>query len=97
MVRMENKPSSKHKSSYFLIENYIMSFQSHILTIMATPLVETSSFTDIQFPSVEDQISSFVSSGTENDNNNSLQTLNVIDNAYKYAKYKKITMSYYPR
>ena len=33
---------------------------------------------------------SFVSSDTENDNNNSLETLEVIDNAYKYAKYKKI-------
>ena len=30
------------------------------------------------------------SSDTENDNNNSLETLEVIDNAYKYAKYKKI-------
>ena len=27
---------------------------------------------------------------TENDNNNSLETLEVIDNAYKYAKYKKL-------
>ena len=57
---------------------------------MATPLVETSSFTDIPSPSIEDQINSFVSSDTENDNNNSLETLEVIDNAYKYAKYKKI-------
>ena len=57
---------------------------------MATLLVETSSFTDIPFPSIEDQINSFVSSDTENDNNNSLETLEVIDNAYKYAKYKKI-------
>ena len=32
----------------------------------------------------------FVSSDTENDNNNSLETLEVIDNTYKYAKYKKI-------
>ena len=57
---------------------------------MATPLVETSSFTDIPSPSIEDQINSFVSSDTENDNNNSLETLEVIDNAYKYAKYKKL-------
>ena len=57
---------------------------------MATPLVETSSLTDIPSPSIEDQINSFVSSNTENDNNNSLETLEVIDNAYKYAKYKKI-------
>ena len=57
---------------------------------MATPLVETSSLTDIPSPSIEDQINSFVSSNTENDNNNSLETLEVIDNAYKYGKYKKI-------
>ena len=57
---------------------------------MATPLVETSSFTDIPSPSIEDQINSFVSSDTEHDSNNSLETLEVIDNAYKYAKYKKI-------
>ena len=57
---------------------------------MATPLVETSSFNDTLSPSVEDQINSFVSSDTENDNNNSLETLQVIDNAYNYAKYKKI-------
>ena len=57
---------------------------------MATLLVETSSSTDILSPSFEDQINSFVSSDTENDNNNSLKTLEVIDNAYKHAKYKKI-------
>ena len=56
---------------------------------MATLLVETSSSTDILSPSFEDQINSFVSSDTENDNN-SLETLEVVDNAYKHAKYKKI-------
>ena len=64
---------------------------------MATPLVETSSFTDILSPSVEDQINSFVSSDTEDDNNNLLERLEVIDNAYKYAKYKKLRISFYPR
>ena len=39
---------------------------------MATLLIETSSFTDILSPSVEDQINSFISSDTEIDNNNSL-------------------------
>ena len=57
---------------------------------MATPLVEKSSFTDISSPRIEDQINSFVSSDTENDNNNSLETPEVIDNACKYPKYKKI-------
>ena len=63
--------------------------EPHIPTIMATLLVETSSSTDILSPSFEDQINSFVSSDTENDNNNSLETLEVINNAYKYVKYKK--------
>ena len=64
---------------------------------MATPLVEKSSFTDILSPCVEDQINSFVSSDTEDDNNNLLERLEVIDNAYKYAKYKKLRISFYPR
>ena len=57
---------------------------------MATRLVKTSSFTDILYPSVEDQINYFLSGDTENDNNNSLEMLKVIDNANKYAKYKKM-------
>ena len=58
MGRIENKPS-KDKSSYFLSENNITDSEPHIPTIMATPLVETSSFTDIPSPSIEDQINSF--------------------------------------
>ena len=57
---------------------------------MATLLVEATLFTDIPSPSTEDQINSFVSGDTENDNNDQLEKLEVIDNAYKYAKYKKI-------
>ena len=64
---------------------------------MATPLVETSSFTDILSRSVEDQINSFVLSDTENDNTDSLETLIVIDNAYKYVKYKKIKDALLPK
>ena len=86
--RIENK-LSKDRSSYFLSDNNTADSELHISTIMATQLVETRSFTDILSPSAEDQINSFVSSDTENDNN-SLETLEVIDNAYKYAKYKKI-------
>ena len=37
---------------------------------MATPLVEATLFTDIPSPSIEDQINSFVSGDTENDDNN---------------------------
>ena len=89
MGRMENKPS-KDKSSYFVTDNNIADSEPHIPTVMATPLVETSSFTNILSPSVKDQINSFVSSDSENDYNNLLETLEVIDNAYKYVKYKKI-------
>ena len=89
MGRIENKPS-KDKSSYFLSDNGITDSEPHISTIMATPLVETSSFTDILSPGVDDKSNSFVSSDTENDNNNSLETPEVIDNGYKYPKYKKI-------
>ena len=73
MGRIENKPS-KDKSSYFLSDNNITDSEPHIPTIAATPLVETSSFTDILSPSVEEQINSFVSSDTEHDNNNSVLT-----------------------
>ena len=89
MGRMENKPS-KDKSSYFVTDNNIADSTPHIPTVMATPLVETSSFTNILSPSVKDQINSFVSSDSENDYNNLLETLEVIDNAYKYVKYKKM-------
>ena len=73
--------TEKDKSSYFLSDNNVIDSEPHIPTIIATPLVERSSFTDILSSSVEDQMNSFVSSDTENDNNNSLQTLEVIDNA----------------
>ena len=63
---------------------------------MTTPLVETSSSTVILSPRIEDQINSFVWSDTEKDNNNSLEILEVIDNAYKHAKYKKIKHALLP-
>ena len=67
--RIINKPS-KDDSSYFLCKNNITDSELHIPTIMATPLVETSSFTDIPSPSIEDQINSLVSNDIKNDNNN---------------------------
>ena len=76
--------------SFYKKTALITSFTLLLPTIMATPLVETSSFTDILSPSVEDQINSFFSSDTENNNNNSLETQEVINNAFKYVKYKKI-------
>ena len=74
--RIENKPS-KDKNSYFLSDNNITDSVPHIPTIMATPLIETNSFNDKLSSSVEDQINPFVSSDTENDNNNSLEALEV--------------------
>ena len=68
MGRIENKPS-KDKSFYFLSDNNITASGPHIPTIAATPLVETSLFINILSPGVEEQINSFVSSDTENDNN----------------------------
>ena len=47
---------------------------------MAAPQVETSSFTNILYHIVEDQVGSFVSSNIENDNDNSTETLNVVNN-----------------
>ena len=52
MERIENK-LSKDKSSYLLSGNNITDSDSHIPTIMATLLVETSSSTDILSPSIE--------------------------------------------
>lgn len=89
MGRVKNK-QSKDENSYFHIDNNIIDSQPLIQTIVATPLVETSSFNDILSLSVEDQIDSFVSGAIENDNNNSLETPDLIDNAYKYIKYKQI-------
>ena len=43
MGRIKNKPS-KDKSSYFLSENNITDSEPYIPTIMATPLVEATSF-----------------------------------------------------
>ena len=89
MGRVKNK-QLKDENSYFHIDNNIIDSQPLIQTIVATLLVEASSFNDILSLSVEDQIDSFVSSAIENDNNNSLETPDLIDNAYKYIKYKQI-------
>ena len=64
MGKIENKPS-KDKISYFLSDNNITDSEPHIPTIMATPLVKTSLFTNILFSSIEHQINSLVSSDTE--------------------------------
>ena len=68
MGRIENKRSKDKSSSYFLIDNNLTDSQPHILTIIATPLVEISSFTEILSSSVENQSGCFVSSDIENEN-----------------------------
>ena len=45
---------------------------------------------------LKNQIDSLVSGDIENDNNNSLETLDVIDNANKNVKYKKLSIPYCP-
>ena len=82
MGLIENKPSNE-ESSYFLIDNFnIADSRPHILTTMATPIVEN-------------EIDSFVTIDVENNDNDSSETLNLIDSAYKNIKFKKIKVSYY--
>ena len=90
MRLIENKPSND-KSSYFLIDSsYIADSQPHIPTTMATPIVKKSASSEILSPTVEDKIDSFVTSDVENNDNDSSETLVLIDSAYKNIKYKKI-------
>ena len=85
-----NKPSND-KSSYFLTDNsYIADSQPHIPTTMATPIIEKSAASEILSPTVEDEIDSFVTSDVENNDNDSSETLDLIDSAYKSIRYKKI-------
>ena len=85
-----NKPSND-KSSYFLTDNsYIADSQPHIPTTMATPIIEKSASSEILSPTVEDEIDSFVTSDVESNDNNSSETLDLIDSAYKNIKYRKI-------
>ena len=82
MGLIENKPSNE-ESSYFLIDNFnIADSRPHILTTMATPIVEN-------------EIDSFATIDVENNDNDSSETLNLIDSAYKNIKFKKIKVSYY--
>ena len=90
MKLIENKPSND-KSSYFLIDNfYIADSQPQIPTTMTTPIIEKSATSETLSPTVEDEIDSFVTSDVENNDNDSSETLDLIDSAYKNIKYKKI-------
>ena len=95
MGLIENKPSNE-ESSYFLIDNFnIADSRPHILTTMATPIIEKSASAEILSPTVENEIDSFVTIDVENNDNDSSETLNLIDSAYKNIKFKKIKVSYY--
>ena len=88
----ENKPSN-NKNSYFLTDNpYIQQILNPIFQQqwLATPTIEKSAFSKILSPTVEDEIDSFVTSDVENNYNDSSETLDLIDSAYKNIKYKKI-------
>ena len=90
MKLIENKPSND-KRSYFLTDNScIANSQPHISTTMATSIIEKSTSSEILSPAVEDEIDSFVTSDVENNDNDSSETLDLIDSAYKNIKYKKI-------
>ena len=85
----KNKPSNN--KSYFLIENFnIADSQPHIPTTTATLITEKSASAEILSPTVEDEIDSFVTSDVENNGNDSSETLDLIDSAYKNITYKKI-------
>ena len=90
MRLIKNKPSND-KSSYFLINNfYISDSQIHIPTTIATLIIEKSASSEILSPTVEDEIDSFVTSDVENNDNDSSETLDLIDSTCKNIKYKKI-------
>ena len=95
-MRLIKNKSSNDKSSYFLTDNsYIADSQPHIPTTMATPIIEKSASSEILSPTVEDEIDSFVTSDVDNNDNDSSETLDLIDSAYKNIKYKKRKIFYY--
>ena len=57
---------------------------------MATPIIKKCASAEILSHTVEDEIDSFVTSDVENNDNDSSETLDLIDSAYKKIKYKKI-------
>ena len=88
---INRKLTIKWQKFLLLTDNsYIADSQPHIPTTMATPIIEKSASSEILSPTVEDEIDSFVTSDVENNDNDSSETLDLIDSAYKNIKYKKI-------
>ena len=83
---IENLPSNE-KSSYFLIDNINKAdSQPHILTIMATTIIEKRTSLETLSPADEDKIDSFVINDVESNDNYYPETLDLIDSAYKSIK-----------
>ena len=90
LAATEKKPSN-NKSSYILIDNINIAYsQSHIPTIMVTPIIEKSTSVEILSATFEDEIDSFVTRDVQNNDRGYSKTLNLIDSAYKNIKQKKI-------
>ena len=90
MRLIENKPSNDKSSFFFTDNSYIADSQSHISTTAATPIIEKNASSEILSPTAEDEIYFFLTSDVENNDNDSSETLDLIDRAYKNIKYKKI-------
>ena len=69
LVVIENKPSNG-KSSYFLIDNInITDSQPHILTKIATPIIEKSTTDKILSSTAEEEMESVITNQVEKNDN----------------------------
>ena len=57
---------------------------------MAIAIIAKSASAEVLLPAVEDEVKSFLTSDAENNENNSSETLDLIDRAYKNIEYKKL-------
>ena len=57
---------------------------------MAIATIAKSASAEVLLPAVEDEVKSFLTSDAENNENNSSETLDLIDRAYKNIEYKKL-------
>ena len=62
---------------------------------MATPIIEKSASAKILSPTIENEIDSFITSDVESKDNDSSETLDLADSAYKNIKYKKLKISFF--
>ena len=57
---------------------------------MAIAIIAKSASAEVLLPAVEDEVKSFLTSDAENNENNSSETLDLIDRAYKNIEYRKL-------